>query len=110
MWYLIMAALESRYIRTQVLVALQLKMGAEAKCGSCVQSESLSGNGFGEERVRLLASGSEGRGSLLWLKCFLILQKSLSKCSFYSVLQPLVVLYTIPPLPILRIVLIRFTL
>lgn len=71
MWYLIMAALESRYIRTQVLVALQLKMGAEAKCGSCVQSESLSGNGFGEERVRLLASGSEGRGSLLWLKCFL---------------------------------------
>lgn len=65
------AALESRYIRTQVLVALLLKMGAEAKCGLCVQSESLSGNGFGEERVRLLASGSEGRGSLLWLKCFL---------------------------------------
>ena len=55
MWYLIMAALENRYIRTQVLVALLLKMGAEARCGSCVQSEGLSGNGFGEERVRLLA-------------------------------------------------------
>ena len=70
MWYLIMAALENRYIRTQVLVALLLKMGAEARCGYCVQSEGLSGNGFGEERVRLLTSGSKGRGSLLWLKCF----------------------------------------
>lgn len=54
---------------TQVLVALLLKMGAEARCGSCVQSEGLSGNGFGEES-QTLASGSKGRGSLLWLKCF----------------------------------------
>lgn len=39
------------------------EMGAEARCGSCVQSEGLSGNGFGEERVRLpFLSGSKGEG------------------------------------------------